>query len=173
MSAGAAQNIGAIYASHIVPPLVHTDPTPENPNIPTAAASITFFRTSDANRFLVTPFTVDGFLTTATRHRIRTRETPVNGRSRVLVIRGSPSNVNPVHLQRIFREDFGIKFDVDFIRQQEQNGLGEVIFAFGSFRAQAQAAYIGLRKHFRGSITVCYGPDPCDPKATRFYGSDD
>ncbi|KAI1089130.1 hypothetical protein F5B19DRAFT_495660 [Rostrohypoxylon terebratum] len=134
-------------------------------NIPTSAASLTFFTASAAQTFLLLhslhPFTVRGYATTVSRHRIRTKPAPVDGQSRVVAITGDPELVNPEMLTYLFIEKWNIRFDTDFLKFTPGKESNEVVWGFGSFRAQAQAAYIRLSQHAANSVTIRYKPDPC------------
>ncbi|XDG02472.1 hypothetical protein ABKA04_002087 [Annulohypoxylon sp. FPYF3050] len=159
------RGIGPIYATHLVPPLVHDQETATKVNIPTSAASLTFFTASAAHMFLLRhslhPFTVGGYPTTVSRHRIRTKPAPVDGQSRVVVITGDPEIVNPETLTGLFIEKWNIRFDTDFMEFTPGKESNEIVWGFGSFRAQAQAAYIRLSQHAANSVTIRYIPDPC------------
>ncbi|KAI0884381.1 uncharacterized protein GGS22DRAFT_189510 [Annulohypoxylon maeteangense] len=155
------RDIGPVYATHIVPPLIHGTKV----NIATSAASLTFFTASAAHMFLlrhsVYPFTVCGYTTCVSRHRIRTKPVPVDGQSRVLLITGDPEIVNPETLTSLFVEKWNIRFETDFMKYTPGKGCNEIVWAFGSFRAQAQAAYIRLSQYPSRNITILYKPDPC------------
>ncbi len=153
---------GPIFACHI------TKPSLWGPKIwATAAASLTFFTADAANRFLernaLEPFTVEGRQTKVVRHRIRTESVDVNGRSRVLRIVGDPRIVQPEYLNRLFTEDWMIQFDTDYVQfTPDENGkANEIIWAFGSFRAQAHMVYINVNKRFTGRAQAIYVADPC------------
>ncbi|TGJ84830.1 hypothetical protein E0Z10_g3903 [Xylaria hypoxylon] len=155
-------SIGPIYACHI------NEPNSTGPKIwETAAASLTFFTADAANRFLaldaVQRFTVEGHVTRMVRHRIRTESVYVNGRSRVLRIVGDPNIVQPEYLSRIFSEGWEIRFDTDYMRftADEEGKFNEIIWAFGSFRAQAHVIYMNINKFFAGRAQAMYIADPC------------
>ncbi|KAI1300346.1 hypothetical protein F5Y03DRAFT_397293 [Xylaria venustula] len=158
----AIRGIGPVFACHI------TKPSISGPKVwKTAAASLTFFTADAANRFLqlndLQPFTVSGHRTRIVRHRIRTESVNVNGRSRVLRIVGDPEIVHPGYLNRVFSEEWMIRFDTDYI-QFAADGEGkanEIIWAFGSFRAQAHIICASINKCFIGRAMAIYVADPC------------
>ncbi|KAI0847247.1 hypothetical protein F5Y00DRAFT_123924 [Daldinia vernicosa] len=133
--------------------------------IPTSAASVTFFSHYDANFFLAKhaaiQFMVNGYRATIHKHRIRTVSIDVNGQSRVLIIRGHPYCVDPQWLTWLFTEKFKIHYDTDYLIYTPGRVTSEVIWAFGSFRAQAHTIYNRLTQEFSNSMTVTYGTDPC------------
>ncbi|KAI1390882.1 uncharacterized protein F4822DRAFT_442122 [Hypoxylon trugodes] len=155
------RGVGPIYATHIVPPSIN-ETAPES-SIHTSAASLTFFTVADTEKFLSKyhPFVVQGYSTTVIRHRIKTRPLEINGQSRVLVIKGPPAIVNPDHLNRAFTQLWNVRFNTDFIEHRPGKESSEIVWGFGSFRAQAQAGYVLLNRHFSGRVVVQYGDDPC------------
>ncbi|KAI2463440.1 hypothetical protein F4781DRAFT_437412 [Annulohypoxylon bovei var. microspora] len=159
------RDVGPIYATHIVPPLIHDSPTRSRASIPTSAASLTFFTASAANLFLlrhmIHPFTVGGYTTTISRHRVRTKPAPVDGQSRVLVITGDPEVVNPEKLTQLLIERWNIRFDTDSMEYTQGQQSNEIVWAFGSFRAQAQAVYIRLSQYSEKEVNIRYDSDPC------------
>ncbi|CAJ2510120.1 Uu.00g060200.m01.CDS01 [Anthostomella pinea] len=156
---------GPIHALHINPPIPNNDTSAGYRNLYTSAASLTFFREEDANKFLarhaVDPFSVNGYATTISRHRIRTRAVPVNGQSRVLDVSGPVGLVEPERLASLFREKWGIRFDTDYVTHEVTGDEARVEWAFGSFRAQAQAVYARITQEYSGVVSVRYQPDPC------------
>ncbi|KAI0095969.1 hypothetical protein F4814DRAFT_457560 [Daldinia grandis] len=158
------RDVGPIYATHIVPPMTEiTDVGVQT--IPTSAASITFFSHLDANLFLTKhaagQFVVNGYIPTILRHRIRTVSVDVSGQSRVLIIRGHPYCVDPQWLAWLFTEKFKIHYDTDYLVYTPGRVTSEIIWAFGSFRAQAHTIYNCLTGQLSNSMTVTYGTDPC------------
>ncbi|KAI0381911.1 hypothetical protein F5Y04DRAFT_280558 [Hypomontagnella monticulosa] len=153
---GSIRGMGPVYATHMN--------GPEFPK-PTSAASLTFFAASSANQFLLWhslhPFTIDGYTTKVVRHRVKTESFPVDGQSRVISIRGSREIVNPDFLKELFSKRWGIEYTTDFLEYRPGKEISEIVWAFGSWRAQANGAYIGLRNHFADYVTVKYLPDPC------------
>ncbi|KAI1458459.1 hypothetical protein F4805DRAFT_456799 [Annulohypoxylon moriforme] len=139
------KGVGPIYATHIVPPLINGAVS-----IPTSAASLTFFTAGAAHIFLlrntIHPFTVGGYTTSVSRHKIRAKAAPIEGQSRVLVITGDPEIVNPEKLTSLFTETWDIRFDTDFMRYTPGKESNKIVWAFGSFRAQSQAIHIRLRR---------------------------
>ncbi|OTA98071.1 hypothetical protein M426DRAFT_28803 [Hypoxylon sp. CI-4A] len=155
--------IGEVYASHIKPPRV--DGPLMEIGTHTSTASLTFFTEAAANTFMnqqvTQPLVIQGYRTMVVRHLIRTEPIPVNGQSRVLVIRGSHRVVNPDYLRMLFTNRWGIYYDTDFVTFTREKERGEVIWAFGSFRAQAHVVYRKLKRHLSNQISVSYAPDPC------------
>ncbi|KAI1733627.1 hypothetical protein F4680DRAFT_472066 [Xylaria scruposa] len=153
------RGIGPVFACNII--------TPNAKPWETAAASLTFFTADAANLFLertaVRPFTVASHVAKVARHRIHVESTNVNGRSRVLRIVGHPMIVRPQYLAQVFSEFWLIRFDTDFIRfHVDENGrCNEIIWAFGSFRGQAQAIYSKINRYFDGHARALYLADPC------------
>ncbi|KAI1647441.1 uncharacterized protein F4817DRAFT_315910 [Daldinia loculata] len=158
------RDVGPIYATHIVPPMAEITDVGVHP-IPTSAASVTFFSHHDANLFLAkhaaSQFTVNGYRATILRHRVRTVSVDVNGQSRVLIIRGHPYCVDPQWLTWLFTEKFKVHYDTDYLVYTPGRVTSEVIWAFGSFRAQAHTIYNRLTQQLSNSMTVTYGTDPC------------
>ncbi|KAI1814107.1 hypothetical protein GGS20DRAFT_577117 [Poronia punctata] len=155
------KGIGPVYACHVNEPIA-TGPK----KFDTAAASLTFFTAEAATRFLerheVKPFEVEGYVTTMTRHRIRTEPVPVNGRSRVLLIVGDPRVVTVENLSRIFTEEWNIRFDTEFVHFRRGQDQNQIHWAFGSFRAQAQAIHANINRHQLGNgVQAMYRADPC------------
>ncbi|KAI0424565.1 hypothetical protein F5Y09DRAFT_347580 [Xylaria sp. FL1042] len=156
------RGIGPIFACHIT----RANPTGAKA-WDTAAASLTFFTADAANYFLgqdaINPFTVEGHRTRIVRHRIRTESVCVGGRSRVLQIVGDADVVRPGYLQRVIAEEWKIRFDTDFVRfcADEGRGVNEIIWAFGSFRAQAHIICMKINKKFGGRARAIYISDPC------------
>ncbi|KAI0113944.1 hypothetical protein GGR51DRAFT_578207 [Nemania sp. FL0031] len=169
---GSIRDIGPVFASHIIhpsssPPL-QLDSATDLSIWETAAASLTFWSAPAANEFLrrhdARPFTVENHQTRVIRHRIRTESVDVNGQSRVLRIVGDPSVVNPDHLERVFSYDWQIVYDTDYVQFNRNFGGGysnEVIWAFGSFRAQAHTVHKNINRCFAGRAQAVYMADPC------------
>ncbi|KAI1428348.1 hypothetical protein F5Y12DRAFT_782761 [Xylaria sp. FL1777] len=160
---GCIRGIGPIYACHI------TKPNSTGAKVwETAAASLTFFTAEAANRFLeqdaLHPFTVADHRTKIVRHRIRTESVNVNGRSRVLRIVGDPRIVHPDYLARVFTHDWTVRFDTDYVQftpDADGGAANEIIWAFGSFRAQAHTICMNINKAFVGRAQAIYVADPC------------
>ncbi|KAI0541044.1 hypothetical protein GGR58DRAFT_457712 [Xylaria digitata] len=159
---GHIRGIGPVYACHI------NKPTTTGSRIwQTSAASLTFFTADAANRLLACdaerPFTVEGHVTKIVRHRIRTEPIPVNGRSRVLRIIGDVNIVRPDFLERVFSEIWNIRFDTDYMRRVDNGSydVNELIWAFGSFRAQAHVICMKINRYFAGYAQAIYIVDPC------------
>ncbi|KAI0133203.1 hypothetical protein F4776DRAFT_671571 [Hypoxylon sp. NC0597] len=167
---GAIKDIGPVYASYVVPP-------PENDKkygntIRTSAASLTFFSETATNRFLqrhaVHRFTVGNHITTVGRHRIRAEPIPAGRKSRVLIIKGNPKIVTPQNLARLCAGPWNIQYNTDFIKYRPGKESNEIVWAFGSYRAQAQAVFwaidkpwAGLSKEEAETVAVNFAPDPC------------
>ncbi|KAI2638092.1 hypothetical protein GGS21DRAFT_549133 [Xylaria nigripes] len=157
------RGVGPIYACHISQPKV------SGPEVwKTATASLTFFTAEAANLFLqrsaTNRFTVSRYVTRIARHKIRTRSITVAGQSRVLKIRGNPKFVTPEYMRDSFKR-WNIKYDTDYMSftPGEKGRPNELIWAFGSFRAQALAVYTHLwTEHVQcGHLMVRYDRDPC------------
>ncbi|OTA98072.1 hypothetical protein M426DRAFT_17787 [Hypoxylon sp. CI-4A] len=161
---GAIRGIGEVYASHINPPLA-INHTSKRVSTYTSAASLTFFTTAAVDKFLaqnaIQPFTVHDYPTKVIRHRIRTRSIPNHGQSRVLIIRGSSKIADPKFLTWLFEARWCIYWDTEYIIFNVGDGSNEILWAFGSFRAQAHAIYLKLKNEFPSQVTVKYAPDPC------------
>ncbi|KAI0119297.1 hypothetical protein F4814DRAFT_458632 [Daldinia grandis] len=159
---GAIRGIGRVYSVHINPP-VYNEKTGRY--FSTSAASLTFFTANACNRFLLLqsqyPFSVKGWRTRVGRHRNRAKPFLVYHLSRVLIIKGSPEVVTPENLTRTFIEQWGIRFDTDFIEYRPGEQSNEVIWGFGSFRGQAHTVHINITDKLSGVATVRYGQDPC------------
>ncbi|OTA98070.1 hypothetical protein M426DRAFT_28802 [Hypoxylon sp. CI-4A] len=156
-------NVGPVYASHILPPKIDDSATKTGRY--NSAASLTFFEASATRELLarqfMQPLIVQGYRARIMRHRIKTRPIPVEGQSRVLVITGDPEVVTPINLTRIFTRRWGIHYDTDTVEFRRVGEENEIVWSFGSFRAQAHAVFVGLRNHFSESVTVKYAADPC------------
>ncbi|KAI0505260.1 hypothetical protein F5B22DRAFT_651886 [Xylaria bambusicola] len=153
------RGIGPIFACHLTPPRVDGTKIWE-----TSAASLTFFTADAANKFLARhiadPFTVGGFKTKVVKHMIKTKGVSVNGRSRVLRIVGDPDIVQPELLYCVITEDWGVNFDTDYIHFNPGT-TNEIIWAFGSFRAQAHIICVSINTVFEGRAQAIYIADPC------------
>ncbi|KAI0443617.1 hypothetical protein F4803DRAFT_549887 [Xylaria telfairii] len=153
------RGIGPVFACHIITSCAKPWDT--------AAASLTFFTADAANRFLeraaVQPFTVAKHIAKVSRHRIHAESTHVNGRSRVLRIVGDPMIVRPQYLAQVFSENWLIRFDTDFIHfhTDSSGAWNEIIWAFGSFRGQAQVIYAKINRYYVGLARAMYLADPC------------
>jgi hypothetical protein len=162
---GGIRGVGAVYACHINAPIQSGPKVWE-----TSAASLTFFTAEAANQFLAqhaaSPFTVEGHTTTIMRHRIRTEAVAVNGRSRVLLIVGDPELVQPDYLSQVFTDSWEIAYDTEYIEfKPAEEGEGDkenqLVWAFGSFRAQAHAILVNINTYYRGRAKAFYLADPC------------
>ncbi|KAI1869497.1 hypothetical protein JX265_006587 [Neoarthrinium moseri] len=161
------RNAGPIYASHLTEPQLYTRWS-DGKEVYSRAASITFFRAEDANRFLLAHqdnnLRINGWMIDMRRHRIRTRSMHPCGRSRVLLIKGDPAVVHPRALDLIIRNVWRIYYDVDFLHYEEWNGCGKLVIAFGSFRAQAQQVAFHLQTAYAQQVVIEYLDDPCASK---------
>ncbi|OTA86502.1 hypothetical protein M434DRAFT_153235 [Hypoxylon sp. CO27-5] len=164
------RGIGPVYASYVVPP--PKNDKKHGDSIRTSAASLTFFTVAATDRFLqrhaIHRFTVGDHITTVGRHRIRTAPIPAGRKSRVLVIRGNTKIVTPENLARLCAGPWDIRYDTDFIKFRPGLASNEILWGFGSYRAQAQAVYwaidkpwAGLSKEEADTVTVNFAPDPC------------
>ncbi|KAF6812376.1 hypothetical protein CMUS01_13080 [Colletotrichum musicola] len=163
---GSIRGIGRIYATHINPPN-------EAKGHKTAAAKLVFFDLDAAQRFYsmasnpARRFIVQGMVASVQRNRIKSEACDTGGNlSRALVIKGHPSVVNRDSLLGCFRPLF--QYDLDeIVTIMHNEEMGEVRVLFGSYRSQAQAAYMALTRWFPAGQpgspvwSVRYDRDPC------------
>ncbi|CAJ2508856.1 Uu.00g138820.m01.CDS01 [Anthostomella pinea] len=146
---------GRVYATHVVDP---------NDNIPTSAASMTFFSETDANAFIErcqsTPLMLGHHEVSVRIHRIFTEAVRTNSQSRALCITGHPYVADPKFLDWLFREKWGIKYDVDMVLHTPGTSSSRVVYVFGSVRGQSERIYSRLIRDFSNSVSVKYLKDP-------------
>lgn len=156
--------LGRIFAIHINAP----EPSRGHHG---CAAKVVFFKRSVAHAFMdicqQRGFYVDGHQARVMWNRIRTAENPSLANSdvtRVLLIGGPSSFVNPASLTEYFRKRFD--FQIDEVKTPINGapglaGQSVVEYRFGSYRCQAQAAKMALaREH--PQIKCYHRPDPLD-----------
>ncbi|KAL4732279.1 hypothetical protein ACLX1H_001290 [Fusarium chlamydosporum] len=138
----------------------------------TAAAKVVFFTPGPAQLLLSKSLTqgleVGGYAVRVTHNRVKYGEQPMVGAaSRVLIITGKSTFVNPESLTQFFQERFVFEIDevTTLIVQPERvkGGRSVVEFRFGSFRCQAQMGKMALEKDRpQGFEKVEFGEDPCE-----------
>lgn len=165
---------GRIYATHVNSPEPHR-------GHPGCAAKVVFFRRDDAHAFYarcaaqgsrhgtgVPGFPVGGTMCRVMWNRIKTSERTwacEPGASRVLLVVGPRTLVS----ERALTEFFGMKlqFQVDkVLTHVESNLRGDAVveYRFGSYRCQAQAARLALRREFP-QVACFFGMDPLEMSA--------
>lgn len=163
---GSIRGMGRIYATHINPP-------DKERGHKTAAAKLVFFDLEAAQRFYIMAsqpscrFIVQGMVANVQLNRIKSDECNVGGNlTRVLIIKGHPTFVNREHLLYWFSLMF--QYDLDeIITMIEREEMGQVRVLFGSYRSQAQAAYMALTRSFPVGQpnspvwSVKFDRDPC------------
>jgi hypothetical protein len=138
----------------------------------TAAAKVVFFTPHPAQLLLSKSLTqgleVSGYPVRVTHNRVKYGEQPMVGAaSRVLIITGKSTFVNPESLTEFFKERFVFEIDeiTPLIVQPERikGGRSVVEYRFGSFRCQAQMGKMALEKDRpQGFEKVEFGEDPCE-----------
>ncbi|KAM0286487.1 hypothetical protein ACHAQH_000913 [Verticillium albo-atrum] len=162
---GCIRNTGRIHACVINPP------DPRNCHY-TAAAKIVFFELRAAEKFLRDTsswgFIVGTHRGYVKRNRIKSPEQNLpREQTRVLIIEGDPSFVNPRELTRYFDGKFQYQVDriIDVYRAPD---MAIVEYRFGSYRCQAQTARMALETEHMGVggsglvYDLFFGRDPCD-----------
>ncbi|RKL45861.1 hypothetical protein BFJ72_g3408 [Fusarium proliferatum] len=161
---GQIRNVGRIWCSVI------NEPDWERHE--TAAAKVVFFTPGPAQLLLSKSLTqgisVRGFPVRVTHNRDKYGEQGILGpASRVLIITGKSTFVNPSSLTEFFEERF--VFEVDEITElivqgdASKGGRSVVEYRFGSFRCQAQMGKMALEKDRpQGFEKVEFGEDPCE-----------
>ncbi|CZR47681.1 uncharacterized protein FPRO_13348 [Fusarium proliferatum ET1] len=161
---GQIRNVGRIWCSVI------NEPDWERHE--TAAAKVVFFTPGPAQLLLSKSLTqgisVRGFPVRVTHNRVKYGEQGILGpASRVLIITGKSTFVNPSSLTEFFEERF--VFEVDEITElivqgdASKGGRSVVEYRFGSFRCQAQMGKMALEKDRpQGFEKVEFGEDPCE-----------
>ncbi|KAH8758324.1 hypothetical protein F5883DRAFT_565931 [Diaporthe sp. PMI_573] len=154
---------GRLYATHI------NAPEPDRKHYG-CAAKVIFFELTAAKAFYQAcderGFTVDGFGVRVMWNRIKTaQQEHARSTTRVLLIGGDPSFVNPTTLTEYFCTK--LQFQIDCIITHGDGLKGDntdavVEYRFGSFRCQAEAAKMALvREH--PEVRCFFHCDPCDP----------
>ncbi|OTB01139.1 hypothetical protein M426DRAFT_14713 [Hypoxylon sp. CI-4A] len=141
-------------------------------DIASSAASISFFRRSDAenllNAFQQGRIILGGKFPRVqwNRNRVRDDEGVHSESSRVLMIAGDPEVVNREYLDGFFTKKFVYEIDqiVDHGEVEGDDGpIHRMEYRFGSWRAQAEFARKALTLELKGFLLAEYGPDPCAP----------
>ncbi|RGP61475.1 hypothetical protein FSPOR_10003 [Fusarium sporotrichioides] len=158
------RNIGRIWCTVIN--------EPDYDRHDTAAAKVVFFTPHPAQLLLSKSLTqgleVSGYPVRVTHNRVKYGEQPMVGAaSRVLIITGKSTFVNPESLTEFFKERFVFEIDeiTPLIVQPERvkGGRSVVEYRFGSFRCQAQMGKMALEKDRpQGFEKVEFGEDPCE-----------
>ncbi|RSM04022.1 hypothetical protein CDV31_010212 [Fusarium ambrosium] len=138
----------------------------------TAAAKVVFFTPNPAQRLLQKSLTqgleVNGYAVKVTHNRVKYGSQTLTGNaSRVLIITGKTTFVNPESLTEFFKARFVFEVDeiIELINQgnRHKGGRSVVEYKFGSFRCQAQMGKMALEKDRpEGFEKVDFGPDPCE-----------
>ncbi|GJC92766.1 F-box domain-containing protein [Colletotrichum higginsianum] len=139
----------------------------------TSAAKVVFFELAAAQKFLAhcsdpqRRLIVGGYVARVCLNRTKKAEENVEGNhSRVVIIQGNPSFVNPVTLLRHFSKNF--EYDIDEIITHVLNSqMGHVEIRFGSWRSQAETSRQCIKAMYPpgGDLSpvwsLRYGTDPC------------
>ncbi|KAJ4314159.1 hypothetical protein N0V84_009043 [Fusarium piperis] len=138
----------------------------------TAAAKVVFFTPIPAQRLLQKSLTqgleVNGYAVKVTHNRVKYGAQTLTGNaSRVLIVTGKTSFVNPESLTEFFKSRFVFEVDeiIELINQgnRHKGGRSVIEYKFGSFRCQAQMGKMALEKDRpEGFEKVDFGPDPCE-----------
>ncbi|KJZ73321.1 hypothetical protein HIM_07325 [Hirsutella minnesotensis 3608] len=156
---GAIRNVGRIWCTYIN--------LPDNIKHHTAAAKVVFFTPEGAQKLLSESWTktivIRGHRVRASHNRIKYDKNAVVGKaSRVLLITGTDSFVNPENLREWFKERFVFQED-RIIVLIKAGGRAVCEFRFGSYRCQAQMGKMALEKDRpEGLEKVEFGEDPCE-----------
>ncbi|KAI0830452.1 hypothetical protein F5Y06DRAFT_290671 [Hypoxylon sp. FL0890] len=138
--------------------------------IRTAAASISFFKRSDAEvlyRNLQQGRIILGGRFPRVqwnRNKVGEGQDPSDA-SRVLYIAGDPQVVNQVFLDRFFSKKFVYEIDkiIDYgTVQVDGETISRLEYRFGSWRCQASSARQALMCELKGFVWTAYGEDPCE-----------
>ncbi|KAJ0164270.1 hypothetical protein CTA2_1382 [Colletotrichum tanaceti] len=161
---GQIRGIGRIWACVISPPAGdHV----------TSAAKVVFFELAAAQKFLAhcsdpqRRLIVGGYVARVCLNRTKKAEENVEGNhSRVVIIQGNPSFVNPATLLQHFSKNF--EYDIDEIITHVLNSqMGHVEVRFGSWRSQAETSRQCIKAMYPpgGDLSpvwsLRYGIDPC------------
>ncbi|ROW15691.1 hypothetical protein VPNG_02195 [Cytospora leucostoma] len=167
LSAVAIHKPGRIFVSNINRPKVNGDPSLLSSR--TCGGKLTFYRPEEAARFLhlarMGLFTIQGSRIRATYNRVKVAAQPA-GRthtSRCLIISGPVDIVDEMRLWCEFKEH--VKWDHDrVIILREDSRYRSLEWRFGSWRAQAEGAFLYLRRTYpEAMVSVRYSEDPCAP----------
>ncbi|KAK2038474.1 hypothetical protein LZ31DRAFT_635381 [Colletotrichum somersetense] len=161
---GQIHGMGRIWACVISPP---------TGDHVTAAAKLVFFELAAAQKFYAhcsnprRRLIVGGHVAHVCLNRTKKAEEDVGGnRSRVVIIMGDPSFVNPSTLLQWFRNHF--EYDIDEIVTHALNKeMGHIEIRFGSWRSQAESCRQAIKTVYppggaQSPVWVFrYGTDPC------------
>ncbi|KAF4435732.1 hypothetical protein F53441_13436 [Fusarium austroafricanum] len=138
----------------------------------TAAAKLVFFTPEPAQLLLSKSLTqglsVNGYPIKVTHNRVKyAPKAMIGAASRVLIITGKSTFVNPKSLTEFFQARFVFQIDeiTELIVQgdKDKGGRSVVEYRFGSFRCQAQMGKMALEKDRPvGFEKVEFGEDPCE-----------
>ncbi|KAJ3464576.1 hypothetical protein MRS44_009362 [Fusarium solani] len=133
---------------------------------------VVFFTPGPAQRLLQKSLTqgleVNGYAVKVTHNRVKYGAQTLTGNaSRVLIVTGKTTFVNPESLTEFFKARFVFEVDeiIELINQgnRHKGGRSVVEYKFGSFRCQAQMGKMALEKDRpEGFEKVDFGPDPCE-----------
>ncbi|KAK1970908.1 hypothetical protein LY78DRAFT_734857 [Colletotrichum sublineola] len=161
---GQIHGMGRVWACVISPP---------TGNHVTAAAKLVFFELTAAQKFYAhcsnprRRLIVGGYVAHVCLNRTKKAEEDVGGnRSRVVVIMGDPSFVNPSTLLQWFRSHFEYEID-EIITHVLNKEMGHIEIRFGSWRSQAESCRQAIKTVYppggpQSPVWVFrYGTDPC------------
>lgn len=170
-SAIAVHQPGKVWSSHISPP--NFDGPDHLLSHSTSAAKVIFYQPHEAQRLLKVArekrLVVRGYKPRAVPNRIKSRPQAYEDRSsRCLMISGDAAVVNVHTLSQLFNTKFDYDTQEVLYRDETADGRGRKIeWRFGSWRAQAGAAYMAIRDSYP-KVRVMYAIDPCDQPAGGF-----
>ncbi|GKT48277.1 uncharacterized protein ColSpa_08458 [Colletotrichum spaethianum] len=161
---GQIHGMGRVWACVISPP---------TGNHITSAAKVVFFELAAAQKFYAyctnpqRRLIIGGYVAHVCLNRTKKAEEDVGGnRSRVVIIMGDPSFVNPRTLLRWFNNHFEYEID-EIITHVLNNEMGHIEIRFGSWRSQAEASRQAIKAVYppggeQSPVWVFrYGTDPC------------
>ncbi|KZL81730.1 f-box domain-containing protein [Colletotrichum incanum] len=161
---GQIRGMGRVWACVISPPTEHHV---------TSAAKVVFFELAAAQKFYAhctnpqRRLIVGGYVAHVCLNRTKKAEEDVGGNhSRVVIIMGNPSFVNPRTLLRWFNTHFEYEID-EVITHVLNKEMGHIEIRFGSWRSQAEACRQAIKAVYppggdQSPIWVFrYGTDPC------------
>ncbi|KAI0384788.1 hypothetical protein F5Y04DRAFT_293090 [Hypomontagnella monticulosa] len=134
----------------------------------TAAASISFFKRSDAETLFKNiqrgDIVIGGRFPRVFWNRNKVAEEEgLSAASRVLIIAGDADVVNADYLDRFFSSKFVYELDevIDHGTVDSESGpIARLEYRFGSWRSQAAFARLALSLELRGFLLTEYAPDP-------------
>ncbi|KAK2054396.1 hypothetical protein LY76DRAFT_686655 [Colletotrichum caudatum] len=165
-----SQLLGQIHGMGRVWACVISPPTGDHV---TAAAKLVFFELAAAQKFYAycsnprRRLIVGGHVAHVCLNRTKKAEEDVGGnRSRVVIIMGDPSFVNPSTLLQWFRNHFEYEID-EIITHALNEEMGHIEIRFGSWRSQAESCRQAIKTVYppggaQSPVWVFrYGTDPC------------